>query len=678
MKKIVSLVIVITMMLCMFPVSSMTASATTTEFKGLVDLSNYTDGDTFKRTENGKTVEYMVVKDVSTFKKIYQTDTNHTNPLPLDGKYILANDINLGGSTYYTGLFGNSSSFAGIIDGNGFSIYNFSTQNTHAKAVAGLIAQSLMGGAAIKNLTIGGPKAEDHITYRITNTAATVGALAGAINEASTSEQTVTISNVHIYCNITYELSQNGNVLIGGLIGTTDTNNDAASVVISDCSFTGSISDTSGATYSEKNTRVGGMVGDHAYGSLNISNSINNANIDIAYRTGGDYTVACAGGMVGRVNATASISGQNTGSISINEYNGGIVGYVNAQTSFTNCSNSGNLTTGTHNGGIVGYANAQTGFDGCSNSGTVSATSYSGGIIGFTTVKSDFDYCVNSGNITSVKFSGGIAGGMDLAYGDASTPYTFENCVNHGDIAATGADEKAYAGGILGLANFGTYTFTNCGNTGDISTNFINDSTLCASGILGRYWLNNTDTSITNCYSTGVISSSSSEQFTIYAICNGAGSGNAITVKNCVWNNADYKGTFGTLTEVSGNNEAKNILAKETANDFEACVQKSNDNTKIRVLILSNSATLPANNDVVIKVWYDTGSEEFDGRQFIISASEIFALESVDAAGETYYGVGGAYIFGAVVTGIPTDVMETVTDVTVEYGNYSANFDMTK
>ena len=118
----------------------------------------------------------------------------------------------------------------------------------------------------------------------------------------------------------------------------------------------------------------------------------------------------------------------------------------------------------------------------------------------------------------------------------------------------------------------------------------------------------------------------------------------------------------------SGNNEKKNILAKETADAYEACIQKSNDNTKIRVLLLTKEKVLDANTGIVVKVW--SGNT---GKQFTVPANQIFALESVDAAGEIYYGVGGAYIFGAVITGIPETEMNAVTDVTVEYGSYSAN-----
>ena len=90
-------------------------------------------------------------------------------------------------------------------------------------------------------------------------------------------------------------------------------------------------------------------------------------------------------------------------------------------------------------------------------------------------------------------------------------------------------------------------------------------------------------------------------------------------------------------------------------------------------MLLTEATNLDSNTNVVVNVWCGNS-----GKQFTVPASKIFALESVDASGEMYYGVGGTYIFGAVVTGIPEDVMKNVTDVNVEYGDYSANFIMKK
>ena len=116
-----------------------------------------------------------------------------------------------------------------------------------------------------------------------------------------------------------------------------------------------------------------------------------------------------------------------------------------------------------------------------------------------------------------------------------------------------------------------------------------------------------------------------------------------------------------------------NIIAKETPDSIDACIQKSDDNTMLRVLLMTDDQTLDANTDVIIKVYYGNS-----GKKFTVGADQITALDIVQAAGETYYSVDGQYIFGAVIKGIPENVMPTITKVTVEYGDYSFDFNMSK
>ena len=116
-----------------------------------------------------------------------------------------------------------------------------------------------------------------------------------------------------------------------------------------------------------------------------------------------------------------------------------------------------------------------------------------------------------------------------------------------------------------------------------------------------------------------------------------------------------------------------NIIAKETPDGIDANIQKSDDNTMLRVLLMTDDQTLDANTDVIIKVYYGNS-----GKKFTVGADQITALETVQAAGETYHSVDGQYIFGAVIKGIPEDVMPTITKVTVEYGDYSFDFNMSK
>lgn len=617
MKKIVSLVIVITMMLCMFPVSSMTASATTTDFQQ-VDLTGKADYDR------------VTVGDI-TYSVICSDDAFYNIKNAKGSAYILANDIDLDNASFNRPVFFDESAFTGILNGNGYSVYNFSVNYTAGYGSTGMLFQSLGANAIVENLTIGTAAAP--VSYTLTGSNVTsAGVLAGVTKTDMTNDNTVTVSNVDIYCNISFAYAKAEGVNIGGFIGRTHT---AGNVDIIDSSFTGSISVADAAAVSGYNTRAGGFVGFcQSGGTLDIEDSVNNAAIDITKRE--------------------SLSSSNY------SYAGGFVGRFEGNCNFTNCINNGNIISDKASGGIAA-------------SGINDAI---------------FTSCVNTGNVTSDLHSGGILG---MAYfGNTSTKvFEFDSCVNHGDVSAVSATDstrKTRAGGILGVTNSGIYKIDGCGNTGNISASGVSNDTLCASGIVGNMgWITDATNSsyVTNCYSTGTIASTltnDSRTYKTYAIFSGTTNSSSEKVKaaNNVWNmtfggNAVTDGVAHNFTSDSINNTAKNILAKETSNDFEAYVQKSNDNTKIRVVLLTEATELDANTNVVVKVWCGDS-----GKQFTVSASKIFALESVDAAGEIYYGVGGAYIFGAVVTGIPESVMATVTDVTVEYGSYSADFDMTE
>ncbi len=581
MKKIVSLVIVLTMMLCMFPISSMTASAATTEFKGLVDLSDetkYPDGGSYTDTETG--ITYTVIRSASKLIELVKAD--------LTGNYILAANIETT-STYNSPMFGNTNNtFTGVLDGNGFAIYGFKTTFptgwSYQGGCVGVLFNNIGGNATIKNLSVG--RAGENIPVTVNAVeAGLVGVIAGKVASSTTAENTVTISNVNVYANISYNVAKSAELCVGGIIGKTDrpsTSNTAYTLNINNTTFHGSISFTEAAAVSGYNTFVGGMIG-YIYGggAINIQRSSNYANINATNRTSGSKNT-CVGGFIG--NSMRQIS---------------------------------------------------------------------------------FTDCVNFGNVTSDKYSAGFLGIVDFANYSAlrSTQYTFERCTNHGNISSDAGDEsiKAYAGGIMGYANFGTVNFNNCGNTGDISSSC--SASAGASGILGRHYFNNTDSTFTNCYTTGTIISPYGK---IYAICSGSGS--SININNCVWNNAEYKCATVDLTSTSGNNSAKNILAKETANEFEALAQKSEDGTMLRVLLLTKTAPA-ANEPVVIKIYQGN-----TGKQFTVPASALFALEEVNAADEIYYGVGGTSIFGAVIKGLPSDV----TNATVEYAGLTFNFDLSK
>lgn len=160
---------------------------------------------------------------------------------------------------------------------------------------------------------------------------------------------------------------------------------------------------------------------------------------------------------------------ENTEVYSNNSYVGGIAGYL-IRGSVTDCHNiEGTVHGSSYTAGIVGYyylyynyGNSYGTWNGsinrCGNTADVTSTStYVGGITG-----SDY-YCrvyfsYNTGDVSGYGYVGGIAGGRSDVY----------YCINTGNVAATGTNSNARAGGILG-----TYAYNNnpqyCINTGKVS-----------------------------------------------------------------------------------------------------------------------------------------------------------------------------------------------------------------
>ena len=632
MKKIVSLVIVLTMMLCMFPISSMTASAETTEFKGLVDLSNktqYPDGGSY--TDPKTDITYTVVRSANKLIEVVKAD--------LTGNYILAENIKTT-STYKSPMFGNTNdTFTGVLDGNGFAIYGFTTTYpsgwSYQGGCVGVLFNNIGGNATIKNLSVGRSGENVQVTVSAVG-AGMVGVIAGKIASSTTAENTVTISNVNVYADISYTAKKEATLCVGGIIGKTDrpsSSNVAYRVNINDTNFYGSISFTQDATVSGYSTYVGGMVGYfYGGGSLSIQRSSNYANVDTTNR--------------------ASVTSPNA-----NAYAGGIVGYIGASATISDCLNTGNVI----------------------------ADKYCGGIIGSAKESVSFNNCVNYGIVASNRFAGGIVAAF--SFSESNTyEFNFENCINNGNISSSYGEEppsgsKFAAGGIIGWANFGIYSLNNCGNTGNISAdNAKSSGEIRAAGMIGNSYTSGTGVTATinNCFSTGTISSSlknDTRELTAVALCSGSTAGTNFVLTNCVWN-MTFNGAkiavagTGKVTIDSTNTSVDNkILAKETANEFEARAQMSEDGTMLRVLLLTKNAELDANEPVVIKIYQGN-----TGKQFTVPASSLFALEEVNAADEIYCGFNGTLIFGAVIKGLPSDV----TDATVEYAGQTFNFDLSK
>ena len=220
--------------------------------------------------------------------------------------------------------------------------------------------------------------------YAITNLKST-SAAAGLIGVSNTTTSIITIKNLTISVNISY----NGNSIsytgafVGGAVG---------SVILNKCVAYGSISNTSNSSY------IGGMVGTAT--SVTATQCINYININGKARY--------AGGIIGYVSNSAIFDTcGNNGTIkstrTSESFVGGIAGQVATVSSLSKCYNSQSLTSSKgYVGGLIGGQTDSTNYTISSvyNTGVITGE-YAGGFIGQSNGKVTISYAYNSANVNS-------------------------------------------------------------------------------------------------------------------------------------------------------------------------------------------------------------------------------------------------------------------------------------
>ena len=284
------------------------------------------------------------------------------------GNYKLANDITISGD------WSNDTFFKGTFDGDGHTITYAAGSTIHG----GLFKQ-LQEGATVKNLFIveGGTVQWTTAAGISGNGTACFGGLTGSIQGSSygtdsfiqNTANKVTIQNVHVNVNLYTNANTTGSaqVAIGGIVG------DLGLICrIEDCSFDGSITDStnrSGADMGRKMSGYGGMVGVavRSCGTIEIIKCVNNGDITGYGNQGGmlGYSRAWGGGSTG---PTRIIIEQciNNGAIECKESAtsssvGGIIGYAFAYAAkpltVRYCINTGSIKKASDNvraAGIIG------------------------------------------------------------------------------------------------------------------------------------------------------------------------------------------------------------------------------------------------------------------------------------------------------------------------------------
>ena len=211
-------------------------------------------------------------------------------------------------------------------------------------------------------------------------------------------------------------------------------------------------SSVSGRMNASYTSFTGGLVGQNVQGT--VSNSTNKVVITHT----GKYTGYYVGGIVGKNGGTvsncvnyAAMSGSGVKSIGVAGTIGGIVGY-NAGGKVLECVNVGNIhldmktemstrSAEARAGGIVGF-NYQGSVSQCANYGSMNAQANS-------ELSKDYD---TGESILNYPQAGGIVG--------VSLDGRVENVANYGSVEATctNAENKAAAGGIVGLLNHSDVT----------------------------------------------------------------------------------------------------------------------------------------------------------------------------------------------------------------------------
>ena len=129
----------------------------------------------------------------------------------------------------------------------------------------------------------------------------------------------------------------------------------------------------------------------------------------------------------------------------------GLFGYIGTDGKVMNVGVTGSITANDYVGGIVGYNKGK--ITGCYSTATIIGHERVGGVAG-KNYTATITNCYNTGSITCKDYIGGVAG--DNYRG------TITNCYNTGSITG-----KGYIGGVAG-DNY-TGTITNCYNTGSVT-----------------------------------------------------------------------------------------------------------------------------------------------------------------------------------------------------------------
>lgn len=380
-------------------------------------------------------------------------------------EYEFANDIDMEGATLTP-----AASFAGVLDGKNFKLYNFKIVSP--TAFSGLIATN---NGIVRNLIIGSAdgKAWDKtssVGFADGVSAAAAGAVAGT--------NAGTIENVVNFASVDINTSTSGDdACAGGIAG----NMGNTSAIIKACKNYGSIT-ISGKMAARAS--FGGILGFSGQSGATVEDCVNYG--AISKGTANEKELAMSG-VVGRAGTKVIIKGcSNEGPVS-----------------YESTAKPGSYV---HIAGIIGAGYHSCEVLNCTNKGTISSVinqvNRMGGIAGTINTGGTIENCVNEGMVTinqeanaNWQSAAGIVGFEEKA--TPSTPETpgeplvVKNNINRGDVTLTLNNSNTHnnrvsLGGVIGCTCSNAEYVGNT-NYGKISCTNTGSSEVYAGGLFGWY-----------------------------------------------------------------------------------------------------------------------------------------------------------------------------------------------
>ncbi len=295
------------------------------------------------------------------------------------GIYYLKNSIDFGGKKYDNNIM---EYFSGVLDGNGYSVYNYVLDNAETNDTDSGTFRTLgkTEETVLANIFFGKADKPLSVTFKVSADSKSFGVIAGNVPKGAFS---ALIRNVHVFANASLNTEKKFNM--GGFIGY------SGKVAMIDCTMNGSL--TGGNEASTTYGNVAGFVGSASNNDrCNYVRLTNNADITAVKST----NEARAAGILGYAGNTSTLLNcRNNGKVSAGSATdtpeketshiaGGIIASYNGGGALTvkNCVNTGVVTSKGSVGGICAVVTkGSANINGCDNYGAVTADAMKGGSI---------------------------------------------------------------------------------------------------------------------------------------------------------------------------------------------------------------------------------------------------------------------------------------------------------